>query len=90
MYLDRLLLLYQRLRRDRVFSKPALADADGEARDKSYCQVPLFIFVRCTKWFFTFHTDLQGVTITYSMMVHKLSEVTGKRQGWLMTSTMHT
>ena len=38
MYLDRLLLLYQRLRRDKTFSKPALADADME-QNAAYCQV---------------------------------------------------
>ena len=38
MYLDRLLLLCQRLRRDKTFSKPALADADME-QNAAYCQV---------------------------------------------------
>ena len=38
MYLDRLLLLYQRLRRDRTFSRPALADASME-HNAAYCQV---------------------------------------------------
>ena len=38
MYLDRLLLLYQRLRRDKTFSKPALADADME-QNAAFCQV---------------------------------------------------
>ena len=38
MYLDRLLLLHQRLRRDKAFSRAALADADiGE--HSTYCQV---------------------------------------------------
>ena len=44
MYLDRLLLLYQRLRRDKTFSKPALADAD-DPKEKSYCQVPCLLHV---------------------------------------------
>lgn len=39
LYLDRLLLLYQRLRRDRTFSKPALADADANPSNSSCCQV---------------------------------------------------
>ena len=38
MYLDRLLLLYQRLRRDKTFSRPALADADME-QNAAFCQV---------------------------------------------------
>lgn len=38
MYLDRLLLLHQRLRRDKTFSKPALADADINDNNL-YCQV---------------------------------------------------
>lgn len=44
LYLDRLLLLYQRLRRDRTFSKPALADADANPSSSSCCQVS----VHCT------------------------------------------
>lgn len=38
MYQDRLLLLYQRLRRDKTFSKPALAEADMD-QNATYCQV---------------------------------------------------
>ena len=38
MYLDRLLLLHQRLRRDKAFSRPALADADI-SEHSTYCQV---------------------------------------------------
>ncbi|KAL3143406.1 hypothetical protein ABBQ38_002229 [Trebouxia sp. C0009 RCD-2024] len=38
MYLDRLLLLYQRLRRDKTFSKPALAEADID-QNATYCQL---------------------------------------------------
>lgn len=38
MYLDRLLLLHQRLRRDKTFSRPALADADISEQN-TYCQV---------------------------------------------------
>lgn len=38
MYLDRLLLLYQRLRRDKTFSMPALAISDTDEQNK-YCQV---------------------------------------------------
>lgn len=38
MYLDRLLLLHQRLRRDKAFSRPALTDADI-SEHSTYCQV---------------------------------------------------
>ncbi|KAL3133858.1 hypothetical protein ABBQ32_008325 [Trebouxia sp. C0010 RCD-2024] len=38
MYQDRLLLLYQRLRRDKTFSKPALAEADMD-QNATYCQL---------------------------------------------------
>lgn len=38
MYLDRLLLLHQRLRRDKTFSRPALALSDTDEQN-AYCQV---------------------------------------------------
>ncbi len=38
MYLDRLLLLHQRLRRDKTFSRPALALSDTDEHN-AYCQV---------------------------------------------------
>ena len=72
MYLDRLLLLYQRLRRDRVFSKPALADADGEARDKSYCQVPFWVLVHCIDCCFLSYHSQNCTTIAVCTLAHKL------------------
>lgn len=56
MYLDRLLLLYQRLRRDKSFAKPALADADME-QNPAYCQV---VLVRLLA------DDLQNTVLTCS------------------------